>query len=44
MNSKLTDDSDMRREYDFSKGIRNKFAFKATKAQSFLKRTYGVNL
>ena len=31
MNSKLTDDSDMRREYDFSKGIRNKFAFKKTK-------------
>ena len=37
MNSKLTDDSDMRREYDFSKGIRNKFAFKETKAQPFLK-------
>ena len=37
MNSKLTDDSDMRREYDFSKGIRNKFAFKETKSQSFFK-------
>lgn len=37
MNSKLTSDSDMRKEYDFSKGIRNKFAFKETKSQSFLK-------
>ena len=40
MNSKLTDDSDMRKEYDFSKGIRNKFAFKKTKkttSQSFPK-------
>lgn len=37
MNSKLTDDSDMRREYDFSKGMRNKFAFKKTKSQPFLK-------
>ena len=37
MNSKLTDDSDMRREYDFSKGIRKKFAFKETNSQPFLK-------